>query len=100
MHVLPGGEGVDGPAALLGKEPCLKSRAEDGTARRSSLVLLSAPEHDDGANAEHDGRERVRQPEADMLLTVNFWGVSIKSYTLEVEPLNTYPLIKVSMMYM
>jgi hypothetical protein len=52
-------DGVDGPAALVSKEEQLGSPTEDGALGRDALVAAAAPEQDERAEAEHDGREGV-----------------------------------------
>ena len=69
MHVLPGLERVDTPAALLSKEEGLHGRSQDGTTRSSLLVVLAVQPHNDRAQAKHKGWEGVREPETNVLLS-------------------------------
>jgi len=72
-------DGVDGPAALVGEQEQLGGAAEDGALGRHALVAAAAPEHDERAEAEEDGRQGVRQPEADVVLAVDHGQLASQS---------------------
>lgn len=81
-------EWVDGPATLLGEKEELECRAEIGALRRTADVPLATPCHDCWADAQHNGREREGQPEADILLSVDHSNLANQSSDVdeEVEP--------------
>ena len=85
MQLLVRLPGVDAPAALVGKSKELHGAAKDGTGRRDTLVALATPEHDQGAEAEQDGRKGVREPETDVKLAVNHAELAGKSTDVDEE---------------
>lgn len=88
VHVLPGGEGVDGPAALLSEEKRLESRTKHGATWFTTVVALAAPDHDGRAQAQHASGESVRQPETDVFLSPDHGDLTSQSSDVdeEVEP--------------
>ena len=88
MKLLVGSGGVERPATLVGHQEELDGRAEDGTTRGATLIPLATPEHDGGAETQHDGRKSVGQVEADVLLSPDHANLTAESTDVdeEVEP--------------
>ena len=55
LEVLARGDGVDRPLALGSEPQDFDCTDEDGTGRRSVVVLVSAHPKNDGTEAEHNG---------------------------------------------
>lgn len=71
VHVLPGAEWVDGPSALASAEEELDGLGYDRSLWWCLAVTSASPPHDGWTDEEDDGWQGERQPETDILLSVD-----------------------------
>ena len=71
VEIFVGLHGIDRPSTLVCEQEKLRRLAKNASLGWSASVNVAAEEHDEWADAQHNGREKVRKVEAFKLLSVS-----------------------------